>query len=105
MKSFTEEFEVLLEILENGVVSNKEDENTKGYDVTQFEIQNEKLKQVIGEKETLLEYIYEEKVKYTQNATANSCKKLGQFQAIDCIKYRIEKNKYILRPDNVVNFA
>ncbi len=96
MKSFTEEFEVLLEILENGVASNKAQEKKEGFDVgNQFEIQNEKLKQVIAEKETLLEYIYEEKVKYTQNAAANSCKKLGQFQAIDCIKYRIEKNKYI----------
>jgi len=92
VRSFAEEFEVLLDILENGVASSKSQEK-KSFNVGQFEIQNDKLKEVVAEKETLLEYIYEEKVKYTQNAAANSCKKLGQFQAIDCIKYRIEKNR------------
>lgn len=58
-----------------------------------FDIEDAKLKEVIRDSNGFLEYIYAEKWKYTQTAIDNGCRKMAQFQAIECLKYKIQQNR------------
>ena len=93
MKSFSEEFEVLLNILEHGGVAPRDSSLKPAIDVSQFDIREPKLRDIIEDKDLFLEYIYEEKIKYTQVAGSSGCKKMAQFKNIECLKYRIEQFK------------
>jgi len=93
VKSFAEEFEKLLDILEHGGEGQKTEETKSTVDLSLFDIADSKLKEVIGNKDAFLEYIFEEKVKYTQSAVAAGCKKIGLFKSMEYMKYRIEQHK------------
>ncbi len=90
---FAEEFQTLLDVFELGGVDSPPPEENPGIELSLFDIQEQQLKEVIGSGVAFLDYIYEEKVRYSQFAVAAGCRKIGQLKTIECIKYRIIQHK------------